>query len=70
MEKEYKNSGKKVFGSIPPRNDEAEVTDKREARSIGISSGFRSLDRYIGGFKPGELIIMDTISEICFSHSS
>ena len=58
MEKEYKNSGKKVFGSISPRNDEAEVTDKREARSIGISSGFRSLDRHIGGFKPGELIII------------
>ena len=31
---------------------------QRGAKSIGISSGFRSLDRYIGGFKPSELIII------------
>ena len=31
---------------------------QRGSKSIGISSGFRSLDRYIGGFKPSELIII------------
>lgn len=31
---------------------------QRGSKSIGISSGFRILDRYIGGFKPSELIII------------
>ena len=58
MEKEYKNSEEKTEGMVLPHNDDAEVADKRDTCSIGLSSGFRSLDRYIGGFKPGELIII------------
>ena len=58
MEKEFKSSEEKTEGMVLPHNDDAEVADKRDTCSIGLSSGFRSLDRYIGGFKPGELIII------------
>ena len=36
-----------------------EVHDRQSGKSsIGVSSGFRTLDKYIGGFKPSDLVII------------